>query len=67
MKIRINGQIMTLDQEIRTVHDLLESLDLGVKTVVVEQNHDILHQDQHEEALLSDGDSIEIVHFVGGG
>ncbi|MNX00523.1 Sulfur carrier protein ThiS [compost metagenome] len=68
MKLRINGQFMDIDkQTIQTVEDLLHSLDLGVKTVVVERNHEILHKEQHAATPVEDGDTIEIVHFVGGG
>ncbi|RUT35936.1 sulfur carrier protein ThiS [Paenibacillus zeisoli] len=68
MKLRINGQFMDLDEKaITTVEDLLHSLDLGVKTVVVERNQEILLKEQHAATPVKDGDTIEIVHFVGGG
>lgn len=68
MKLRINGQYMHLDEEaIKSVGDLLHSLDLSVKTVVVERNHEILLKEQHADTPVEDGDTIEIVHFVGGG
>lgn len=67
MKVRVNGQSMILKSEITTIEELLNSLDLGIKTVVVEQNQTILRREQHAETWLSDGDTIEIVHFVGGG
>jgi thiamine biosynthesis protein ThiS len=51
-----------------TVAELLASLDLDARTVVVEHNGTILRERSsfasHE---LSTDDSIEIVHFVGGG
>ena len=48
-----------------TVADLLASLKLDPRTVVVERNRTIL-RDRSSLALASD-DSFEIVHFVGGG
>lgn len=67
MKLKINGQDMTFGAHINRVDKLLRELDLQVKTVVVELNRRILVRDMHHQAVLSDGDRIEIVHFVGGG
>jgi thiamine biosynthesis protein ThiS len=51
-----------------SVADLLRSLDLDPRMVVVERNREILR----DRAMLpnveiADGDVLEIVHFVGGG
>ncbi|GIP42583.1 thiamine biosynthesis protein ThiS [Paenibacillus sp. J45TS6] len=67
MLLRVNGQHMQIEEDQLSVKDLLESLDLGVKTVVIECNEQILTKDMHPNTLLKDGDHIEIVHFVGGG
>lgn len=67
MKLRVNGQYMQLEDGQMSVKDLLESLELGVKTVVIECNDHILTKDMHTNTFLKDGDHIEIVHFVGGG
>jgi sulfur carrier protein len=51
-----------------TVAGLLESLDLDARTVVVEHNGTILRERSSFASLeLSADDSLEIVHFVGGG
>ena len=48
--------------------DLLASLELDARTVVVERNGTILRDRSSFAALeLAADDSIEIVHFVGGG
>lgn len=67
MKLVINGQYKSIDDSIISVSDLIDSLELGVKTVVVEWNDQILTKDLHSSTKLTDGDKIEIVHFVGGG
>lgn len=46
---------------------LLESLDLHPGMVVVELNRDILERDSYEDVRVSEGDTLELVHFVGGG
>lgn len=51
-----------------TVADLLEILDLDPRMVVVEHNREILHDRAlHGSRLLTTGDNLEVVHFVGGG
>ena len=51
-----------------TVAELLASLDLDARTVVVEHNGTILRERSSFASLeLSTDDSLEIVHFVGGG
>lgn len=51
-----------------TVASLLASLDLDPRLVVVERNREILRdRDSFPLVELATGDTIEIVHFVGGG
>ncbi|HMI43921.1 MAG TPA: sulfur carrier protein ThiS [Gemmatimonadaceae bacterium] len=51
-----------------TLADLLASLDLDARTIVVEHNGTILRDRSSLTSLeLTSDDSLEIVHFVGGG
>jgi sulfur carrier protein len=51
-----------------TMGDLLRSLELDPRMVVVEHNREILRDRARYDTLqLSTDDTIEIVHFVGGG
>ncbi|MBX6332432.1 MAG: sulfur carrier protein ThiS [Gemmatimonadaceae bacterium] len=51
-----------------TVGDLLRSLALDPRMVVVEHNRTILRdRSAYDTITLSPADTIEIVHFVGGG
>lgn len=51
-----------------SVADLLNSLGIDPRMVVVEHNREILRDtDTYGERSLSKGDTVEIVHFVGGG
>ncbi len=66
MQIRLNGK----DREVPgglTVRALLESLELHPGMVVVELNRDILERDSYADVPVREGDTIELVHFVGGG
>ena len=50
-----------------TVRGLLEHLALTDGPVAVEINREIVPRAKHVECMVSAGDAIEIVHFVGGG
>lgn len=50
-----------------TVRQLIVHLGLSQGPVAVERNKDVVPRKEHESTLLAEGDTIEIVHFVGGG
>jgi thiamine biosynthesis protein ThiS len=50
-----------------TLADLLQHLQLDPRTVVVELNRHIVRRVQLRDTVLAPGDSVELVHFVGGG
>ncbi len=66
MEIRLNGVAQEVKQGM-SVRDLVISLELDPKNVAVERNLEIVPKSLHGETLLSDGDALEIVEFVGGG
>jgi len=66
MKIKLNGDIAEF-QENMTVKGLLESLKIEPARVVVEVNFKIIKKQEYPHYMLKDGDSVEIVSFVGGG
>lgn len=63
----MNGEFIAVDQTVQTVHDLLSSLKVELKCVAVELNGDILELQEFECIHLKEGDTVEIVSFVGGG
>ena len=65
MKITINGQEQTSDPI--TLAQLIEQLGMKQDRVAVELNRDIVPRARWTETDLSEGDRLEIVHFVGGG
>jgi len=50
-----------------TVQNLLDQLRLDCQQVVVERNRAIVPRQRFTEEFLAEGDTLEIVHFVGGG
>ena len=51
----------------KNIEQLLSELNLGEKKVAVELNQEIIPRDNYSNTKVSEGDSVEIVHFVGGG
>lgn len=66
LEIIVNGEPRRLSAP-ATASDLLHHLGLDPRSVVVEINRKIVRRPQLGETVLSDGDAVELVHFVGGG
>jgi sulfur carrier protein len=66
LAIVVNGEAREVERG-STVVDLLRALGLGEVRVAVEVNRQIVPRARHGARVLEDGDTIEIVHFVGGG
>lgn len=66
LEIIVNGEPRRLPAP-ATASDLLHHLGLDPRTVVVELNRRIVRRAQLEGTELTDGDAVELVHFVGGG
>ncbi|SNT20318.1 sulfur carrier protein [Bacillus sp. OK838] len=67
MELIINGEKIRIPGDESTVTGLLQHFNLHQKVVIVELNDEILAKENQSETLLSNGDKVEIVHFVGGG
>lgn len=63
--ITLNGD--TRRTTAATIANLVRELELTPEKVAVERNGEIVPRSTLGEALLADGDTLEIVHFVGGG
>ena len=66
LELVINGEPRQVPAP-ATLESLLGVLGLDPRTVVVELNRAIVRRPQLAETPLASGDSIELVHFVGGG
>ena len=65
MELRVNGEDRSFDGS--TLHELIASMDLNPGRVAVELNGNIIPRSEFSNVKLKNGDSLEIVHFVGGG
>lgn len=63
--VKING----IDQnaENMTLMEYLSQTNYNTARIAVEKNGEIVPKSQYSSTLLEEGDSIEIVSFVGGG
>lgn len=66
MHIQLNGEALELPEG-ASVADLIEHLQLAGRRVAVERNLDIVPRSQYASTALADGDSLEVVHAIGGG
>lgn len=66
MRLMVNGEERQVEDS-TTVKELLASLGLADTLVAVECNEEVVPRAQHELTELSEGDRVEVVHFVGGG
>jgi len=66
MTLNINGQEQKFSTPL-SLASLVEQLGMKQDRVAVELNHEIIRRELWAETRLSDGDKLEIVHFVGGG
>ena len=63
--VKVNGT--ELDIAGKTVSEYLATTNYDPKRIAVQRNGDILFKSQYDVTVINDGDSLEIVSFVGGG
>lgn len=64
--ILVNGEPRAVPEGVSLL-ELLRQLELDPRTVVVEHNRQIVRRSDLATIQVIAGDSIELVHFVGGG
>jgi thiamine biosynthesis protein ThiS len=67
MELTINGEIYNELPMDMTVAALLLHLQLPKGKIAVERNLEIVPKSSFANQKLSDGDKLEIIHFIGGG
>ena len=63
--VKVNGTELEITG--KTVAEYLSTTNYDPKRIAVERNGDIVFKSQYAETVLKDGDSLEVVSFVGGG
>ena len=64
--ITLNGERYELDEPI-SVAGLLAKLEIDPRRVAIEHNLEIIKRHTFPDVVVGEGDTVEIVNFVGGG
>lgn len=67
MFLVINGQDYDDLPEPLSVSGLIEYLGLPKKKVAIELNREVVSKSTYQNTDLTNGDKLEIIHFIGGG
>ena len=63
--VKVNGTELNIAG--KTISEYLSTTNYDPKRIAVERNGDIVFKSQYDATVLEDGDSVEVVSFVGGG
>ncbi len=66
MLLIINGEDRDVAEN-TTLLELLTTLAMNPKTVVVERNGEVIPRETYADVRLQEGDQLELVRLVGGG
>jgi len=66
MNVTINGEERSFSNGL-TLEALLSELGIDPRKVAVERNLEIVSKSTYGETEITDGDKLEVVHFIGGG
>ena len=66
MKIMCNGEAKELAPD-TTLVSFIRNMDLNPDTVVAECDGKIIKRDEYDTMVLSEGNILELIRFVGGG
>tara|TARA_B100001115_G_C15794644_1_gene392271 strand:- start:1018 stop:1236 length:219 start_codon:yes stop_codon:yes gene_type:complete len=66
IKIRVNGKVMLI-KENTDLLKLADNLKIPLKKVAIELNKEIMNKKKMNGKILKKNDTVEIVHFIGGG
>lgn len=63
--VKVNGEM--LDIAGKTIGEYLSSTRFAMGRIAVERNGEIVPKSEYDKIELCDGDTLEVVNFVGGG
>ena len=66
IKIKVNGKVRIF-QDKTNLFKLVNILKIPIKKVAIELNQEIIDKKKLNKIILRNNDSVEIVHFIGGG
>lgn len=66
MQITLNGEQREI-ADATTLATLIDSMGMTGQRIAIEVNETLVPRSQHDQHLLTEGDTIEIVRAIGGG
>ncbi|MEE9143125.1 MAG: sulfur carrier protein ThiS [Gammaproteobacteria bacterium] len=66
MQVTVNGSVYEIPNE-TTAREMIHRLELTGRRIAMEVNGEIVPRSAYGDHLFRDGDSIEVIHAVGGG
>ncbi|MBM3631317.1 MAG: sulfur carrier protein ThiS [Alphaproteobacteria bacterium] len=66
IKIKLNGKIKLIPEKIK-MSDLIKRFKIPINKVAIELNHEIIDKKNINKINIKKNDTLEIVHFIGGG
>ena len=63
--VKVNGEARDIAG--KTVDEMLAADGYDVRRVAIEKNGEIVPKARYADTVVQDGDSVEVVSFVGGG
>jgi len=66
VEITVNGERKSVEED-ATAASLIEDMGVPAETAVVSLNGEVLSRDDLDSKRLSEGDSVDMFAFVGGG
>lgn len=66
INVTINGDALKFETPL-CLDELLMKLDIEQDKVAIEHNREIVPKSTFHRVKVTDGDNLEIVHFIGGG
>lgn len=67
MNVELNNNPETLPGESLTIREILTLKNYSFPNLVVKINGKLIKKPQYEEAVVQDGDFVEIIHLISGG
>jgi sulfur carrier protein len=66
MKVLLNGETREISGELN-LSDLLKRFSMPSERIAVELNREVVRKKDWENTKITEGDRLEVIHFVGGG
>ena len=67
MKINLNNRLEELNVESLSIAELLKLKNFSFKMLVIKINGKIVKKDEHDLAIVKNGDDVMILHLISGG